>query len=63
MSGPAAKPHHPLPGDKRARRDRIPEGIVESRDLGDDDPGADGASRALRPDATYRDPDGKPYPA
>ena len=57
MSERNPTPHHPLPRDARARHDRLPESIVDERDLGDDAPDED----PLLPDAVYRDPQGRPY--
>ncbi|MES1971668.1 MAG: hypothetical protein V4472_04355 [Pseudomonadota bacterium] len=54
-------PHHPLPGDDRARHDLIPESVEDVRDIGDDDPGAPGSSKVTPPLRHYRNPDGTPY--
>ncbi|WP_157216625.1 hypothetical protein [Flavisphingomonas formosensis] len=63
MPSETAKPHHPLPKDRRARHDRLPESIEDVRDLGDDDPEAEAASADTPPAEIYRDPDGRPYPS
>jgi hypothetical protein len=53
--------HHPLPGDDRARHDRLPEGVEDIRDKGDDAPGQPPPSTSEPPAHHYRYPDGTPY--
>lgn len=61
MTKPDDKPHHPLPKDRRARHDLIPESVEDTRDQGDDDPDAPPPSQTEPPVEHYRDPDGRPY--
>ena len=53
----APKTGHPLPASDEARRDLLPEHLVEEKGLGDD-PGGQ-----VQPAGNAVDPDGKPYPA
>jgi hypothetical protein len=51
------KPHHPLPNDDRAEKDRVP----ESRE--DADGSAEQTEQPDLKNRTYRYPDGQPYKA
>jgi hypothetical protein len=46
---------HPLPASEEARRDRVPEHLVEEKGLGDD------ARERVQPAEDPVDPDGEPY--
>ena len=48
---------HPLPASEEARRDLVPEHLVEEKGLGDDPPGR------TQPPGKAVDPDGEPYDA
>ena len=53
----AAKRGHPLPASEEARRDLLPEHLVEEKGLGDDSP------ERVQPPEDPVDPDGESYPA
>ena len=46
---------HPLPASEEARRDLLPEHLLEEKGLGDD------AGERVQPAADPVDPDGEPY--
>lgn len=46
---------HPLPASEEARRDLVPEHLVEEKGLGDDPAGR------VQPPGKAADPDGEPY--
>ena len=48
---------HPLPASEEARRDGLPEHLVEEKGLGDD------ARERVQPAADPVDPEGEPYEA
>lgn len=53
----ALNPGHPLPASEEARRDLVPEHLVEEKGLGEDSAGQ------VQPASNPVDPDGKPYSA